>query len=469
MLAYVFIGAISVIAVWLTIKRPALAVMCAVALIPWSGVGADIGVAISAYQVFFLPLLVRAIFNKRIRAIGAPVAVLCAYVLANSILNSFNLPEIDVYGGVLRSTEIRWILQVVVFVLTLAPVFVIPPLLRHPLEVDKVGNVFIYSCVLLALVGYFQIAVWMATGNNPLPIGAFNEWLTGEASREALIGMGGDAIPRMNSLSGEPRNCGTSLATALLMMFAMKQAGARFKAIQILSALILLIGILLTWSTSSFILLAIGVVVLTSVVFLAGPLLRVVSMGGFVQALLGTFVFVAVSATLIEWIFDYSLWDLVYSRTFGRPDPLIEDFDDAIIAYFADHPLNLIFGLGLGNAHLYANAYLLEEYASYAANTAFTAKAGYLKIISELGIVGLGLIIAVIVGSGFKLLKLARTKIPFSLQFTPSAVFLGMVVTFVTFMAVAYAPTVFLLLGMANYYRAALLQSKRNQGGNRSR
>ena len=83
-------------------------------------------------------------------------------------------------------------------------------------------------------------------------------------------------------------------------------------------------------------------------------------------------------------VVDYLL--VLEERTLGRT--YIEDFDGAILRFLADQPRHLWIGVGLGNAHLYANDYL-SVHARYAFDTAFVAKGGYLRLLSELGVIGL--------------------------------------------------------------------------------
>jgi hypothetical protein len=49
-----------------------------------------------------------------------------------------------------------------------------------------------------------------------------------------------------------------------------------------------------------------------------------------------------------------------------------------------------VFGVGLGNIHLYAAPYIPAEFAFYLDKAVFVAKSGALRIVSELGVLGLG-------------------------------------------------------------------------------
>lgn len=90
---------------------------------------------------------------------------------------------------------------------------------------------------------------------------------------------------------------------------------------------------------------------------------------------------------------------------------LVEDFDRAVLGFLQEEPGYLLTGVGLGNAHLYANEYLPTFAIPYAADTAFVAKSGYLRLISEVGLVGLALFL-LWVGSQMRILSRAGKNLP---------------------------------------------------------
>ena len=56
---------------------------------------------------------------------------------------------------------------------------------------------------------------------------------------------------------------------------------------------------------------------------------------------------------------------------------------------FLDKPQYLLFGSGVGNIHNLAAQYIPQEYLHYMKDNIFVAKSGYLRIISELGLLGM--------------------------------------------------------------------------------
>jgi hypothetical protein len=78
--------------------------------------------------------------------------------------------------------------------------------------------------------------------------------------------------------------------------------------------------------------------------------------------------------------------EILRARTIERS--VFEDFDVGVARFLFQHPEHLVFGIGLGNAHLYANEFLTRTAREYADRTAFVAKIGLLKLLSELGVAG---------------------------------------------------------------------------------
>jgi uncharacterized membrane protein YidH (DUF202 family) len=66
----------------------------------------------------------------------------------------------------------------------------------------------------------------------------------------------------------------------------------------------------------------------------------------------------------------------------------MEDWNEVVLAWLRAHPTYGVLGVGLGNVHLYAAEYIPPAY-SYMYDNVFVAKSGLLRLISEIGIVGL--------------------------------------------------------------------------------
>ncbi len=301
------------------------------------------------------------------------------------------LPEAHIAGGALRSPSGRSVAQLVMLFFVAAPLVIAARFCHSPHLLIELANAYVKSSLILAAVGYLQMFIWYGTGENPFPIGLFDTLVTGKQDqyRSGLFVLDGLDVYRMNSFGGEPKNLGQALVIALLVLIWGFNAGIvsiarRFMA----KALFLLVAIFLTQSTSAFMLLALGLIIMTiaGAMEAAANWRRVV---GF--AAIGTIV-ALVGFVVVNLWFNLPVADLIAARTHVRFSEsefgLLDDFDAAIVDFLAEHWAALLFGVGVGNVHLFANSYLTPDVAEFAGGTSFVAKLGFLRIVSETGIIG---------------------------------------------------------------------------------
>ena len=306
------------------------------------------------------------------------------------------LPSALVSGGDLRSPGPRSIAQIAVFLLEVAPVVVVPFIVRQWSVIGQMAGVLIRSNVILATIGWLQLAVWNATGRNLLPIGGIGNWLGGaESVRGAVETVNGTAVLRMSSFGGEPKGLGQNLVLALLLVqcrFLVRGSQLSRRSLSIWAFLML--SSLATLSASAVYLWLIGTVVQLSLLFFRAMSRRGGSSIKQLRSMAG--VLLLVVGILFGGLAVIGQQGDVLKASFNRRvierDP-IEDFDAAIGDFLLAEPFRIPMGVGLGNAHLYADSYLPPEARRYAAGTAFVAKSGYLRLISELGLVGLVLFV----------------------------------------------------------------------------
>ena len=91
-----------------------------------------------------------------------------------------------------------------------------------------------------------------------------------------------------------------------------------------------------------------------------------------------------------------SLNDLIQLRIFRGDenislDTFTDDWNKPVIGFLENHPKFLITGVGLGNIHFWALDYIPEEYMHFMGGNVFCAKSGFLRVLSELGVLGVGL------------------------------------------------------------------------------
>ena len=397
--ALVVIGSVGLLAIYSL--RAAL--LLSVFMLPWTGLDIDIGLRLTTYQLVIMPIVVVAVlrllqpgFTPPPIPAGGWFAVFMLYAVIWSLLQLGFIPQLKVGDSVLRSPSVRALLQIGVFLFAIVPVVLTPLAIDRADDILRMGRLFIASMVVLALIGWVQLAIWYVTGNNPIPIEAFGAAFGGLNADDRSGAFGVDAlyIYRMNSLAGEPRELAIGLVVALLLIQAHALTAVRVPALRLATLwAFLFLSLLATFSTSGFV-----IFVIASLATLPGCwLFRVaVRRSGRVMALAASAVIApfALAITVIQSS-GFDIIAVLASRTIERltSDGAVEDFDRAIIAFFEVHPDSIIGGLGLGNVHLYAGAYLDPLFALYAEGNVFIGKTFYLRYISEIGIIGFALLI----------------------------------------------------------------------------
>lgn len=387
--------------------RPRAVAYLVIFLAPWQGLSVDIGLSVSAFLVVLTAccvamLLQEAVYRNVISNIPVTRSfiffVMCA-VLWSLVQIPF-LPDAEVVGGILRSPVYRALAQIFMFLLTISPVLVVPSVFSRENDLVVAGKVYIWSVVILAALGWLQLCIWSITDWNPMPIGLIDSLLKGvePGQRAGVVNFAGLTIYRMSSFGGDPKTLGQSVVFAVILIQAMYLNNKKAISHKTKWAWALLsLSAIATMSGSAFYLWVIGTIALIVFgLFRAAqlPSQRPSKMISYFMMLFLLTLFVLPLITRIPGDTarnDSSLVTLFHQRTLERG--IIEDFDLTILEYLKDNPKRTLLGVGLGNAHLYSDSYINPRFLYYMAGTAFVAKSGYLRMISELGIFGLCLFI----------------------------------------------------------------------------
>jgi hypothetical protein len=284
--------------------------------------------------------------------------------------------------------------------------------MRREVDFQLAGRCFIWSLVALAALGWLQLALWYGQGWNPFPVGLVTSWGNDAALSQATFVFGDVQVHRMNSLGGEPKDLGQGLMLGLFFIQAIwmihpdPAVARRLRGPWILFFL----SMLMTFSTSALsvwpVVTALQFVLYWVVVRNAVPAHLRRGIG------LGSAVGLAAFLATVYWLAPKDLGqgmdvgDLLAARTVERLE--LEDFDQAIAAFLIHEPQWIPFGVGLGNAHLYADRYLADSAAEYASGKAFRSKTGTLRLVSELGLTGLLLWIVAVWSQLWKLREALR-------------------------------------------------------------
>lgn len=394
-MTFLFVLTALALSALIALRWPKTALLAAVFFIPWAGLDVDIGLRVTAYLVFIIPIFTIVLlrmsgshgWRNGFSSLGV-LNLLILYAIIWSLAQIPFLPEASVAGGGMRQPAIRSAVQIVMFLITLSPLLVVPALIRNAPDLVRLGKVYLTSTVVLALIGWVQLAIWFATGSDPLPVGFFDNLLGGSAAnRSGMFSYEGQLIYRMSSFGGEPRDMGASLAVALLLL----QSGIRMKAsLKLPIWYFLFASMVATFSTMALL----AWFCASAVQFFTTSDLRLklhtqmlrIKRSVLFALLVALFAFVVVGFSGHSNL----LTNLVEMRTLDRitenKSAYLEDFNAGITDFLLDQPLFSITGVGLGNVHLYANNYLTADVQDYAADTAFVAKSFSLKWISELGL-----------------------------------------------------------------------------------
>ncbi len=387
----------------LAARTPRVALLATVFMAPWNGFDVDVGLRISGYQIVVAALLLvtaaRSLqpgWHPARPAAGRLLAGFVVFAAVWSLTQVAFIPDAEIAAGALRAPVVRATIQVALLFFTVSPALLLAWSMRTKADIEAIFRTYLFSVAVLAVIGWLQLIVWYGTGSNPLPIGIVNDWLGGSAeTRVGSFDFAALAINRMNSFAGEPRQLGGALVFAMLLIQSVMLTARHvdWRRLAPLWAFFLVTAIP-TYSTSAVAIWLIGTAVQLTMPRLLGIRIER-SPGQLLVAVVAVTVPIALAITIAE-ARGIPVIDLIADRTINRIEDngAVEDFDLAILDYFQAHPEASVLGTGLGNAHLYAGAYLRPEFRWYAEGVVFTAKPQYLRIVSEVGLVGLALFLS---------------------------------------------------------------------------
>lgn len=383
----------------LSLRRPWAGVLLCVALLPWAGVEVDPGIRLTAYRLALFgwvgAVAIRGVSRSRRwtpafdrgRLSLWGIAFL-AYATAWSLVQLPFVPTTDVGGSALRAvSQLRSLGQMGWFLLRLAPLLLLPAVLSRMEQGIALARVYLASLAVLAVVGFVQLGVWAATGVDIAPIGGVPAFLGGDAGvRHGIFVAFGRRLLRMSSFGGEPKGLGQNLAVGLLLL----QCGWLVKVMRARRTgalwVLFFVAMLATASTSALYVWSGGTVLLVGYFALARPGGRA-SIPLYTLGLGASCLLVVTALVSAAGLTPAQFGDVLAARTVDRR--LIPDFDLAVWGFLLDHPAWGVVGVGLGNIHAHASSYIPDFARRYMESSIFVAKSGYLRLLSEVGLVGL--------------------------------------------------------------------------------
>jgi hypothetical protein len=404
-------------------------------LVPWFGLQTNLGVTL-AVDRFIAFMLIAVVILRRGANGFTGFGLFYLFIIVNTVAQSLYLPTSARDFPPLQG-EWRWLLQLVMWTLLIAPGAVIGAS-REQIP-KRVYEVLVVSTTILASLAILQFTFYYATGFDLFPLNLFtpdSEYRAGAFDTSEFLG---GHVFRACALGGEPKHLAYSLAISLAILSAEQLFGGLLNLSQwkkLLFASIQGVALLLTFSTQGLGLLALNIVLLLAMAAITR---------GVTKRQLWFFVLVAIGSLAI--IAVPGLTEIVRMRTIDRLIETrgIEDWNLAVWGWLIDNTWAVPFGVGLGNVHLYAAPYIPAEFLFYMGGRVFVAKSGLLRIVSEAGIVGLLLFFACAVPP---LKRLWRTR---ANQGSPSGgVAALLVLVLLDYMLTADGPTyVFIAIGAA--------------------
>jgi hypothetical protein len=353
--------------------------MLLIASLGASGLYLDIGVSLSLTKLLcisLIPVILLRFSHQDVH--GGSCGILLAFLaygfLLTLIVGSWDLINGDVHSD-FRSRW-RWLIQAATLVLTAVPFLLGVVLLRARSHVDQAITAFSVGATALAVIGLIQWILKVYFEVSVLEIA--REGVTGTVFETSHFELGDFLIDRINSLAREPKDLGTVLAVALVILCYRTNAAFKLTQIALISA-----AMLLTYSTTALVIVVIGLVVffITWPQDTSGADMWAVGIGTACAVALLVVVAVAYEPQGI-------VAELIDERVLGRL--YFEDYDEVTMTFLVNEPWWTISGVGAGMLPRFANAYLPNDPIAleYMSNFTWDAKSGLLKWLGSFGVVG---------------------------------------------------------------------------------
>lgn len=385
------IGVLAAIAVVILPREKDLYV--AIFFIPWVAIVIDFGVSVRVSEFLAAILLLKYFVTGRLQPTYFKGGVLLLLFLGLSIFSAYHTMEYgpavpDFAGGsTLRNGYGRVFTSLLALSLKFSLLLLLFSL-RDTLNVTNVLKVYVYSCLVLAVLGFIQLLVFMGSGIDIFPIGM----LVTEDVRSGAVNIQGESFLRISSFGGEPKGLGQSLvvAFALIVLFGRQFNWSRQFLIIALASLVA--AIIATVSTSAFIMMTVIFIFIVVMSRKRDPfsgaaivkILLAISFGLF-SVFYGIVYYQDVLQPITYQAAD-SFLDALKGRTIDRIQ--FDDTDAVIWESFVGDYFGLMIGRGMGLVHHYAHFFIPPHMLYYLGGSIVGAKSGLSFYIGNAGILG---------------------------------------------------------------------------------
>lgn len=361
--------------------------------LPFFGLMYDIGIQINLDRIWALFMFLFMLHKLKIQKKLYLFLIFMIFAFYSTFIMSQFLPATTKIFPPFRG-KYRYLTQIIMWLLLVIPVMYIPKFIKEESQLKTIYNLLVISCIFLSVLGIIQFFSIYFFNYDPFPIGFFEE----EAKRYAIFEYKGITINRISSLGGEPKHFAYSIAHILplfIVGISLNLIKFRFKFLIIA---LFLINLFLTFSTQGYFLFIINLVISLFLMLFFRRSNKTIIM----TILFFLFLFFV--------ILTPTFYNIIMFRTVDRimETGLLEDWNIAVLDFLFDNPRYILTGVGLGNVHFYAKDYIPVFASHYMYDNVFVAKSGFLRIISELGIVGFVLFLLSYLKPLIRLFKKAR-------------------------------------------------------------
>ena len=290
----------------------------------------------------------------------------------------------------------RWVVQAGSFGMSVLPYFLCLGLVQSERGVERILDMIVAGAAILAAIGLLQ---WVLVTQFSIDaFGIAREGLTGREFYQASIYIEDYAFSRINSFAREPKDLGTALALVLPLAF--------WRTTGVLRALLLLLmfaALVLTYSTTAFILLVLCLVCFAPLLYSWRHTRK-----SLVRGLVVAFIVVVPSSLLIQGEQATLLEDVFDARVLQRLG-VVEEYDELALDFLNLEPRWLVTGVGAGLTPFFANKYLPTDpvLLSYMDNLTWDPKAGLLRWLTAFGLLGVALALGSVVRVVLELKRVA--------------------------------------------------------------
>ena len=349
--------------------------------IPFFGIDYDVGVRYTISQLTLLLLnasfFITVVTNThllKLKGLNRSVMLFLLYAFISAfLLSKFVIDFIPTQNPGFLRNEGRYISQIINYSLLFSVFYIAYYHIKLLNDVYTLLKFFILGLVVTSLIGFSQEIIYILTGIDITPLKGGENGIR----QAAIFDYFGLPMIRINSLSGEPKSLGMYATIGIIFIQTCNTLQIKIIKRQNIFYVLFFIILILTLSTSGFLLLAI-LWILSEIILRYFKLMPRISVGKF-------FSWIVVGILIIA--FYEPLDNIINDRVTERDK--IEDWDAVVLEGLKENPQYLVFGSGLGNIHNIAAPYIGRfENLGFMENNIFTAKSGYLRIISECGFVG---------------------------------------------------------------------------------